>query len=86
MEIVKEKLRTSKIDSLINHPNVRNTFKRPMGFGISLLKKMSQKNMMNGWLVRPTLSLQREKVLHPGERELKPAVVIKALNIIYTDA
>jgi len=22
------------------------------------------------------------KVLHPGERELKPAVVIKALNII----
>ena len=57
-----------------------------MGFGISLLKKMSQKNMMSGWLVRPTLSLQREKVLHPGKRELKPAVVIKALNIVYTDA
>ena len=32
---------------------------------------MSQRNMMNGWLVKLTLSLQRETcVLHPPRREI----------------
>ena len=31
-----------------------------MWFEIGLLKQMSQSNMMNRWLLRPTLSLQRQ--------------------------
>ena len=37
-------------DRSFNHPRgvVRNTFKRPMCLGVSLLKQMSQRNMTNG--------------------------------------
>ena len=71
METDKQELLTSKIDSLIVPGGVRNTFKRPMCLGKGLLKQMSQRNITNGWLVKPTLLLPRETcVLYPGERLL----------------
>ena len=39
---------------------MRNTLRHPTWFEIGLLKQMLQSNMMNRWLLKPTLSLQRQ--------------------------